>query len=157
MTEFWDKIDRSLGLAGPDPVMVRHFREAGFDEDHAAQGAQMMASGRYFGFVDAATSLAMAAGRGMSPIRQTRIAEVGARVDGAASSAGAVVEESASGRKVSLDEEDYQRLLTKGDRLRALEEENTRLRAERKQLRDAGVSAVGWDAIDETLGLGGGQ
>ncbi len=147
----WKQIDEALGIGGVDAATVALFDEAGFDDEQARRGAAMMASGRYFGFADVATSLAMDGGRTVSPVQEARIAEVAHRLEGGASSSDA-----GRGAKVSIDEDDYQRLLTKGDRLRELEAENARLKSERQGLVEArATGTVSWDDIDAILGLGG--
>lgn len=141
---------------------VEDFRAAGFDDEQARRGVMMLESGLYFGFADVATSLAggyfpAAGGRGPSAVQQARIVEVAKRVDGSAATGdSARAGNTAAGAKISLDEAEYQRLLAKGDRLQKLEEENARLRAERRQLEETGRTGERtWDEIDEALGLGG--
>lgn len=142
---------------------VEDFRAAGFDVEQARRGVKMLESGLYFGFADVATSLAggyfpSTGAPGPSAVQQARIVEVAKRVDASTVTGDrAPGGSTASGPKVSLDEAEYQRLLAKGDQLQKLEEENARLRAERKQLKETGTPGTGertWDEIDEALGLG---
>ena len=46
------------GLSVGEQAELAAFREAGFTAEQAERGVQMLASGTYFGFADAATSLA---------------------------------------------------------------------------------------------------
>ena len=93
----WDEIDEALGLrsvAESKPDVAAHFREAGFTEEQARRGAELMESGSYFGFVDVATSLAGGyrfdgASMPVAPAQQERIAAVGRRLAEAARSADA--------------------------------------------------------------------
>lgn len=88
-TPSWDDIDKALGIgeAGAGSLdLVEAFRAAGFDDEKARRGAQMMESGRYIDFVDAATSLAGGYNFGggsmpVSPVQRERIREVGRRID----------------------------------------------------------------------------
>jgi hypothetical protein len=98
----WTDIDEALGLrssGGVDTTMVANFREAGFDESQAQEGARLMASGMYFGFADVATSLqttgdALGNRTVVAPgVRDYKIAEVAKRVDAATPIAEAVAGE----------------------------------------------------------------
>lgn len=57
------RIDRAVASAfgraedAADPALETLFREAGFSDELAQKGAQLMESGLYFGFEDAASSL----------------------------------------------------------------------------------------------------
>lgn len=44
----WQEIDEALGLRSrKSSSMVQYFREAGFNEDEAGRGVELMESGRY--------------------------------------------------------------------------------------------------------------
>lgn len=85
----WAQIDEALGLRqhgsanGPGQVpkdaaaLVEAFTAAGFRDEAAARGVAMMSSGRYFGFVDAATALAHAMGDRLTPAQEADIRDAG--------------------------------------------------------------------------------
>ncbi len=66
----YDEMDRAVAAAfgrqdaAADPRMIAAFREAGFSEDQANEGARLMESGLYFGFADVANTIMR--GPGMS-------------------------------------------------------------------------------------------
>lgn len=81
--------------AEPDPVMVGHFRRAGFCQEDAEQGARLMESGRYAGFEDVALSLGtfdpIVRQRNLRVTRES-IEEAAKMIDPAASDAEKLVE-----------------------------------------------------------------
>lgn len=108
------EVDRAVGdvfgrSGAADVAMVQHFREAGFSEELARQGAVLMESGRYFGFADVASSLAIGSGlsgRVAPLVTEARIQEVAAKLEGTEVTTYVPVTSFATvdGRRVRVDE-----------------------------------------------------
>ena len=110
---FWAGIDEHLETwppgGGDGGEMAQHFRDAGFTDDEAKRGARMMESGRYFGFVDVATSLrprGVGGQVGMHLVMETAVQRVAALVEGHVLQGGAGPEDvlMCEGRRISLTE-----------------------------------------------------
>lgn len=84
----WQQIDEALRLpksvvVAPDMLvaLTEAFKAAGFRDDAATRGIAMMHTCRYFGFVDAATSLAHAMGHKLTAAEESDIRDAGRAYD----------------------------------------------------------------------------